>query len=577
VVITVRPGHYGYAIISGLQIAGSSLVVSNFPPLITEHPASQSVFTGQSAGFSVIAESATPVGYQWLFQGMEIQNATNSVLSLTEVQITQAGNYSVRVSNLAGSVTSSNATLVVVNPITNHLLNVQFGAHASPGLDAGKTGLAAVGQSAGDAWNFYSRDGVGGWQTVGAVSHLKLADGSATLSGLIVSNAPGAWAINSSDPMYNTYIYPFSGIATVTLTNLAAGSYDVYAYAHDGNYQLHVAGTDFGNRSCYDATPSGPAVWQEGRQYVRYAGVTVANGQSLTLTVLPGQTGYAVLSGLQLVLTELTPPPPPAAFLVNADFGSGLSPSAKTGLAATGQATNDYWNFYTRDDGAGNWRTFGAITELKQANGVVTGIGMTVANAPGAWGNGASDPMYRDYIYPFQGHATITVTNLPLGQYDFYLYANDGNYQLQVGAMDYGIKTNLDPVVSNPPVWEENRQYTRFANVTITNAAQPVVITVRPGHYGYAIISGLQIAGSSTTGTNECGWISLHPGKANCLRVKFAATPSQRYQVQASTDLKDWIYLGCVIADNQGNCEFEDRDSVKFPHRYYRIVLPPTP
>jgi hypothetical protein len=357
-----------------------------------------------------------------------------------------------------------------VSAATSELFNVNFGAHLNPGLNGVKTGMAATGQSASDYWNIYSRDdGSGGFLVDGYVSNLKLADGTITSAGLVVNNAPGCWANGSSDPMYYSYAYPFSGNATVTMTNLLAGTYDLYVYAHDGNYRLNVGGTSYGDKTCYDNAFAGVPVWQEGRQYVRYTGVNVGSGQSLTLTVQPGVSGYAIISGLQLAVTA-APPPPTPAFLVDVDFGAGVGSSPKVGFAATGQTTNDFWNFYTRD-GAGGWLTFGALSNLKLANGTPTSVGLTVDNAPGAWGNGSTDPMYNGYIYPFSGNATITVTNLPPGQYDIYAYANDGNYQV-TGAADYEIKTSQDPALVSPPVWQAGVQYALFQNVGVTNSTQ---------------------------------------------------------------------------------------------------------
>ena len=94
------------------------------------------------------------------------------------------------------------------------------------------------------------------------------------------------------------------------------------------------------------------------------------------------------------------------------DFGGGLAASAKTGFAAVGQSPSDFWNWYTRDDGAGGWRTAGTVSNLKYVNGVGSGASMTVLNAPGAWGTGSQDPMYYDYLYPFSGEATVSFTNV---------------------------------------------------------------------------------------------------------------------------------------------------------------------
>lgn len=456
---------------------------------------------------------------------------------------------------------------------SNALFNVNFGAHQSPGLDANKTGTAAIGQSAGDFWNFYSRDlSYGNWQVNGALTGLKLADGTATTAGLIVSNAPGCWANGSSDSMYNAFIYPFNGLATVTVTNLPAGQYDLYVYSHDGKYQVTAGGVSSPVKTTHDQPVSNPTVWEEGRQYARFPSVTVATGQALTLTVQPGVSGYAVLSGLQLVYAA-PPPPAPAPFLVDVDFGFGLGGSGKTGLAAIGQTTNDFWNFYTRDDAAGGWRTIGALSNLKRVDATPTATGLIVANAPGAWGNGSSDPMYYSYLYPFSGNATITVTNLPVGHYDLYVYANDGNYQLTSGAADYGTKTTQDTALLSPPLWQAGVQYARFQNLTVTNSADPVVLTVRPGLAGYAVISGLQIAQSIVIQeTSNDGRLSLRCETEGCVRVSMSAVASQRYRVQASTDLVNWVDLGSALADDSGICEFTDKDSKRFPSRYYRIV-----
>jgi hypothetical protein len=57
------------------------------------------------------------LSYQWLFNETNvIAGATNATLTLSNVQFTDAGNYSVIVTNAAGSTNSSNASLIVVFP-----------------------------------------------------------------------------------------------------------------------------------------------------------------------------------------------------------------------------------------------------------------------------------------------------------------------------------------------------------------------------------------------------------------------------------------------------------------------------
>jgi hypothetical protein len=89
------------------------------PPVITTQPQSQTVNAEQNVTFNVIAGGFAPLSYQWYFNGTNIlSRATNASLTLTNVQVTQAGNYAVLVSNAAGSVTSIVATLTVLGPPT---------------------------------------------------------------------------------------------------------------------------------------------------------------------------------------------------------------------------------------------------------------------------------------------------------------------------------------------------------------------------------------------------------------------------------------------------------------------------
>src|SRR2546421_5937522 len=146
-----------------------------------------------------------------------------------------------------------------------------------------------------------------------------------------------------------------------------------------------------------------------------------------------------------------------AQTLLNVDLDAGTA-TAKSGPAAIGQSSSDFWNFYTRDDGHGGWLTSGAVSNLKYANGSGTSIGLQVLNSPGAWGNGSSDPMYAGYIYPFSGNATLNLTNMPAGLYDFYIYGPDGIYQVSAGGHDFGSKATANAATVNPIVWDEGVQ-----------------------------------------------------------------------------------------------------------------------
>jgi hypothetical protein len=98
------------------SILSSNAVLSVIaPPSIIVQPSSRTNIVGTTANFSVTASGTPPLNYQWNFGGTNIANATNTTLTLTNVQLTQAGNYAVLVTNNYGSILSSNA-LLTVNP-----------------------------------------------------------------------------------------------------------------------------------------------------------------------------------------------------------------------------------------------------------------------------------------------------------------------------------------------------------------------------------------------------------------------------------------------------------------------------
>ena len=94
-------------------------------PAITGQPLSQSVAPGSNATFTVTA-TGTSLSYQWLFNTGVIGGATASSYTVTGAQTNNAGNYSVVVTNTAGTVTSSNALLTVNPPQPPQFLSVSL-------------------------------------------------------------------------------------------------------------------------------------------------------------------------------------------------------------------------------------------------------------------------------------------------------------------------------------------------------------------------------------------------------------------------------------------------------------------
>ena len=81
--------------------------------MITSQPQSRTVAQGDNASFSVSASSTAPITYQWLYNTSAVFAQTNDSLFLTNIQPTNAGNYTVVVANYADSATSAPAALLV--------------------------------------------------------------------------------------------------------------------------------------------------------------------------------------------------------------------------------------------------------------------------------------------------------------------------------------------------------------------------------------------------------------------------------------------------------------------------------
>jgi hypothetical protein len=108
--ITVRVTDNGSPSLSGTQ---TFAVTVNAAPTITSQPVGQTVFPNANVTFSVGATGTGPLSYQWRLNGTDISGATDSSYTRNNVQSSDAGDYSVLVSNTIGSVVSANATLAI--------------------------------------------------------------------------------------------------------------------------------------------------------------------------------------------------------------------------------------------------------------------------------------------------------------------------------------------------------------------------------------------------------------------------------------------------------------------------------
>ncbi len=95
-----------------VESSPATLTIVNIPS-ITEHPQNNDLNLGDLLDLSVTATGTPPLYYQWYKDGEIVTDATSPQFAVPSVKESDAGIYTVIVSNAAGSVTSNPATVTV--------------------------------------------------------------------------------------------------------------------------------------------------------------------------------------------------------------------------------------------------------------------------------------------------------------------------------------------------------------------------------------------------------------------------------------------------------------------------------
>jgi hypothetical protein len=104
----------------GSVLSGAASLVVRVKPTVTEHPVSQSAAVGESVVLSVAAAGTLPMNYSWRLNGRIVTNIMlnqgTCFWTIHNVQLTNAGDYRVGITNAAGPASglTSNAVLTVL-------------------------------------------------------------------------------------------------------------------------------------------------------------------------------------------------------------------------------------------------------------------------------------------------------------------------------------------------------------------------------------------------------------------------------------------------------------------------------
>jgi hypothetical protein len=411
-------------------------------PQITVQPLGQTNLVGGSASFSVNATDgpnglAVGLGYQWQFNGTNLPAATNSILSLNNLTLAQAGAYGVVVSNVVGRVTSGSANLAVSFILAN--------VNGQPALGTATfVGSSTVSLSGGypGGFLFYTLDG--STPTVGSTLYTQP---------FTVTNSAFLQVIGlSSDFSQQSSVYSVTleSVPVYTLQTSVAGS---------GTISINPASGPYASNSIVTLTATAATNWA----FAYWTGAASGSQNPLPLTINASTSvqAFFVPTAFPLTLGTLGG----GSVLAN---GLAIAPAtyypANSTVFLSATASNG-WSFLDWQGNAGGTNDPLNLT-VTQADNVTAVFGSPVTNKtvgggavilsqpnPIAYGANvfaAAVPSNGNYFVTWSGAASgtntpyaLTVTNTGLGVNALFAPLPSGKYSLSVVIAGNGSVTQV--------------------------------------------------------------------------------------------------------------------------------------
>ncbi len=533
------------------EMAAATIGTSNNPPVIITPPLPRSTGVGSNAVFSISAAGDAPISYQWRLNGMNLVGETAASLSRNNLQLSQAGDYSVVTTNLFGSATSPVAKLVVNRPV---VWQAQFS-------DDFETNSAA-------RWNLFQGSGNG------------------------VSDYAADWSFDYAAVKYSfngatNFIPAAPGSVTKRALKLAVNKND--ATAATAGVSLYPKGQSFsGNHALrcdlwinYNGPPGGGSGSTEFvTMGLNHAGTRVnwgAGSASASDGVWFGVDGEGGASSDYL------------AYVGNPSGNPTSLPFASSGFAANGaQGVDDGDLFFQGLFPASPYETAGVPgkrwvrAEISQIDGILTwklgGVVVAQRTNNSAFTSGTAMIGYMD-----------TFTSIANPAADNFLLVD--NVQILTEVLPPVLLTHPQPLTINAGAratfsvsasgtapfatqWKLDG-----ATVSIGTNLQLLLTNVALAQAGNYSVVVTNLAGSATSSNARLGVAQMRIDQLSSTATNgvwlLTATgaPGTNYSAEVSTNLVDWTTVASLVNSN-GILQFLDVLATDASLRFYRFSAP---
>jgi len=513
------------------------LTVTTAPPVFALQPSSVTVVAGSMASLTARVSGATPISYQWYFQGNPLASQINSQLTFSPVTIDVAGPYFLVASNLFGVATSAVAQVTVnLGPsFLQGLSNIVVDAGQTVTLTAVASGTSPLAYS----WQFNGA-AIPGTNSVLTLTNLQPAQsgyyrvtassqyGSVSSTARVSVLGPPARVIAWGDDSGNQTDVP---VGLDDVVAVAGGDYHTLALRHNGS----LAAWGFDGDGQTDV-PSSPLCF-----------VSVAAGADHSLAIT--KTGSMVAWGRN-------------------DYGQCNVPASATSVLAV--AAGDSHSLALLSSGTVvGWgdNSFGQVSGSSQLTGIraiAAGRNHSLAlrnnGTVVGWG-------FNAYGQASPPAGITNAAGIAAGYLHSAALLSNGTVVVW-GDNTYG-QTDTPPGLSNVVALAAGDFH------TCALLADGSVVAWGDDWYGQTNVP-LAVASGYYHGLSLVP-APLPPHLENCRYVAgqfvldLHGEAGRKVLLQASTNLKHWVTLQAYVLTD-APVSFTDAESALYPRRFYRLI-----